>query len=145
MERSLKMMVEVNCNWCESEKAGLEYSQDGVAGRTGSQGSQTRLHAASLCQVALDQSSPSPPHFCRIRKALAGSLAEDVHHYLKKQSSCRQKERLCSMSLDIFDTSHQTQSHAPASMLRNHALSTDLHFAAYRLVLPPDTRSRQKQ
>ena len=116
-------------------------------------GSQTRLHAAkAVPSWPLDQSSPlwhSAPHFCRIRKTLAGSLAERKRCIItpRSKASAANRKTLTQCSLGIIDTSDQKHSHKlplfPGSM---SAQSCNYHptLAAYRLVLPPDTRTKQK-
>lgn len=105
-------------------------------------GSQTRLHAAkAVPSWPSINRALSAPHFCRIRKALAGSLAEEGASLLQKAKLLPPTEKtLAQCSLGIIDTSDQntvTSSQVPCNY--HPAL------AAYRLVLPPDTRTKQKQ
>ena len=102
----------------------------------------------AVCQVGLSiNRALSAPHFCRIRKALAGSLAEEGASLLQEAKLLPPTERLwlnVLWVLSILQT--KTQSQAP----RFHSMpaqSCNYHptLAAYRLVLPPDTRTKQKQ
>ena len=95
----------------------------------------------------LDQSSPSLPLiFAAYEKRLLAAWPKKVHHYSKKQSFCRQRKTLAQCPLGIIDTSRpntvtSSQVPMPAQSCNYHPT---LGLAAYRLVLPPDTRTKQK-